>query len=109
MDPYYSYRHFKEQKDVLERQSRMYQEYIGSVFNRKALPRDVYYYSMPRYMHAVTTDPVHKPPVPEDGFWITAQKDAKHSFKEATARIERKKKAEQQPAMRQYRGLRPFY
>jgi hypothetical protein len=52
---------------------------------------------------------VRNPPVPEDGFWITAQKDAKHSFKEAAARMERKKKTEQQPAMRHYKGLRPFY
>ncbi len=108
MDPYYSYRHFKEQKDQLERQSRMYHEYINRAFESKASPRAAYYI-MIGYERAVIEDRQRKPTVPEDGFWITTQEDAKHSFKEADARMERKKKAEQQPAMRQYKGLRPSY
>ena len=114
MDPYYSYRHFKEEKNQRERQTRVYQEYLRSLLDQEDSKRSGYYsltraiYTKPRRQDFTATAKP-KPAVPEDGYWITSQQDAKNSFKEASAKLTRKKKAEETPRPTRFRGLRPGY
>lgn len=114
MDPYYSYRHFKEQKSKLERESRFYQEYLNSLLDQEDLKRGHYYsvtrdlYIKPRRRDFAKAAEA-KPKAPEDAFWITAQSDAKGSFKTVSEKISRKKKAEETPPAHRFRGIRPFY
>lgn len=114
MDPYYAYRHLKEHKKQLERQSRVYHEYLHSLLIGADLTRNSYnsnlrdlYVTPHRRDFAETARP--KPAVPADGFWIAAQKDAKGRFKDASEKIDRKKKTEENPKKEPFRGLRPFY
>src|SRR5690606_11676555 len=114
MDPYYSYRHFKEQKKHLERQSRFYQEYLHSLLDQEDLKRG-HYYSVTRDLYVKTRRRDFAeaakavPTVPEDGFWIGTQKDAKGSFKAVSEKMDRKKKTEETLREPRFRSLRPFY
>lgn len=114
MDPYYSYRHFKEQKDRTERQSRIYQEYINSLRDFEDMKRSGYYsitrelYPKPRrrdFDAAAQT----KPKMPEDGFWISTQQDAKGSFQQVSKKIDQRQKTESLRKAYPFRGIRPSY
>jgi len=114
MDPYYSYRHFKEQKSRIEREARFYQEYLHNLLDQEDMKRG-HAYSVTRDLYvkprrrdfAAAAQP--KPAVPEDDFWITAQKDSKGRFKAVSEKIDRKNKTEETLRQPRFRGLRPFY